>query len=315
MLNNFDLSRADLNLLVLFETVMEERHVGRSAMRLNLTASAVSHGLRRLRTMLDDPLFLKTPRGVVPTDRATELAPAVSDILARVRGVLQTAGPFDAATSTRRFVIASPDSILSVTLPPLLALLAAEAPRIDIGLKQLLPRHGELSPELAWQDVLADLENRAVDLAIVPSDIFPRRFATHVLRQEDFVIAMRKGHPYARDRSLKGFCARQHLVVSHMGDARGFVDQLLAKRGLSRRVALTVPNFMFALTALADTDLIAALPRSLVEMHGRRHGIVSVEPPLPLVSSPLTLVTPHAAMLDAGIAWLVQRIMEATASR
>ncbi len=71
MLNKIDLARADLNLLVLFQTIMEERHVGRSAARLNLSASAVSHGLGRLRRLLGDPLFLKTPRGVVPTDRAT----------------------------------------------------------------------------------------------------------------------------------------------------------------------------------------------------------------------------------------------------
>jgi DNA-binding transcriptional LysR family regulator len=74
MLNGIDLSRTDLNLLVLFEAVLEELHVGRAAERLNLSASAVSHGLGRLRRLLNDPLFLKTPKGVVPTERAKELA-------------------------------------------------------------------------------------------------------------------------------------------------------------------------------------------------------------------------------------------------
>src|SRR4029453_14143410 len=75
MLNAINLSRADLNLLVLFEAVLQERHVGRAADRLNLTPSAVSHGLGRLRRLLNDPLFLKTPKGVVPTARATQLSP------------------------------------------------------------------------------------------------------------------------------------------------------------------------------------------------------------------------------------------------
>src|SRR5918997_6391986 len=105
MLKETDLSRVDLNLLVLFATVLEERHVGRAAARLNLSPSAVSHGLGRLRRLLKDPLFLRTPKGVVPTARATELAEPIAEILARVRNVVATAEPFDPATSTRRFTI------------------------------------------------------------------------------------------------------------------------------------------------------------------------------------------------------------------
>src|SRR5262245_58319703 len=108
MLNEINLARADLNLLVLFEAVFRERRVARTAERLNLTPSAVSHGLSRLRLRLNDPLFLRTPRGVVPTVRAVELAAPIADILARSRNVLATAEPFDPATSKRRFVIGAP---------------------------------------------------------------------------------------------------------------------------------------------------------------------------------------------------------------
>ena len=80
---------------MLFEAVLEERHVGRAAERLNLSASAVSHGLGRLRRLLNDPLFLKTPKGVVPTARAAELAAPIAEILARVRRVVASAEPFD----------------------------------------------------------------------------------------------------------------------------------------------------------------------------------------------------------------------------
>ena len=83
MLNEIDLSRTDLNLLLLFEVVLAERHVGRAAGRLSLSPSAVSHGLGRLRRLLNDPLFLRTPRGVEPTTRALELAQPIADALLR----------------------------------------------------------------------------------------------------------------------------------------------------------------------------------------------------------------------------------------
>jgi DNA-binding transcriptional LysR family regulator len=149
MLNSIDLSRTDLNLLVLFEVVMDERHVGRAADRLNLTPSAVSHGLGRLRRLLNDPLFVRTPKGVVPTARATELAVPIADVLARVRSVISTAEPFDRAKSTRRFTIGAPDGASAVFLPPLLAELREHAPGIDISVRQLLPTPGETSPERA----------------------------------------------------------------------------------------------------------------------------------------------------------------------
>src|SRR3712207_1803074 len=108
MLNQTHLHRIDLNLLVLFQAALEELHVGRAAARLHLSSSAVSHGLTRLRRLLNDPLFLRTPKGVVPTTRANELAGPIADILARVSHVVTSAAPFDAASSTRRFTIGAP---------------------------------------------------------------------------------------------------------------------------------------------------------------------------------------------------------------
>src|SRR5215510_5109518 len=119
MLQETDLSQIDLNLLVLFEVVMREGHVGRTAARLHLSPSAVSHGLARLRRVLHDPLFLKHPKGVVPTDRASELAGPIADILERVRGVIASAEGFDARRSTRRFTIGAPDAVSMIVVPSL----------------------------------------------------------------------------------------------------------------------------------------------------------------------------------------------------
>jgi len=299
MLNKIDLSRADLNLLALFEVVLEERHVGRAADRLSLTPSAVSHGLGRLRRMLNDPLFLRTPKGVVPTARASELARPIAEVLARVRSVIATAAPFDPATSTRRFAIGAPDGISAVVLHPLLVALSRAAPRIDISVRQILP-----SPARVWETALADLEARAMDIAIIPSDDIPPRFEKRFVYQEDFVVAMRRGHAFAADPTLKRFCDMQHLVVSHTGDPYGFVDQALASRGLTRRIGLTVPNFMFALVTIAETNLISALPRRLVAMNAGRFGIVAVDAPLSLPTFRVNAVAPKVAMMDEGLRWL-----------
>src|SRR5215213_6747848 len=308
MLNETDLSRTDLNLLVLFQTVLEERHVGRAAERLNLTLSAVSHGLGRLRRLLNDPLFLRTPKGVVPTARATDLAGPIADVLARVRSVISTAEPFDPARSTRRFTIGAPDGVSAVFLPLLLAELRQSAPDINISVRQLLPPPGERSPERAWRSAFAELEARAMDIAIIPTDHIPARFDQRCVYEEDFVVAMRAGHSFADNPTLERYCEMQHLVVSHGGDPYGIVDDVLAQQGRSRRVALTVPNFMFALAVLAETDLISALPRRFVAMHAARFGVLGLDAPLPLVNSRLNAVAPKVAMMDAGLAWLFDQI-------
>src|SRR5262245_22260391 len=207
MLN--DPSRADLNLLVLFDAVREERHVGRAAGRLNLTPSAVSHGLGRLRQLLNDPLFLRTPKGVVPTARATELAAPIADILAQVRSAISTAEPFDPMRSTRRFTLGAPDAAAAVFLPPFLAKLRRAAPGIDISVRQLLPVPEEQSPERAWRNTFSDLEARAMDIAIIPSDHIPARFHARTLYEEDFVIAMRAGNRYADSPTLECYCEMQ----------------------------------------------------------------------------------------------------------
>jgi len=306
MLNQTDLSRIDLNLLVLFEIVFQERHVGRSAERLHLSPSAISHGLGRLRTLLGDPLFLKTPKGVVPTERALQLAPSVAEVLARIRGVISTAAPFDPRHSTRRFVIGAPDGISSVVLPPLLETLREAAPGVDVGIRQLLPVQGFTVPHLAWRDALKELEDRTMDIAIIPFDDIPVRFHKQKLYEEEFVIAVRKGHSFQRNPTLKRYCDMEHLVVSHTGDVSGFVDVELAKRGLTRRVALTVPNFIFALSVLADTEMVSAVPGRFIEIHGARFDVVAIQAPLPLPSFSINVVLPKVAMMDAGLAWLVR---------
>ncbi|WP_413992075.1 LysR substrate-binding domain-containing protein [Labrys okinawensis] len=115
---------------------------------------------------------------------------------------------------------------------------------------------------------------------------------------------MRVGHPFADDPTIERYCEMRHLVVSQSGDPHGFVDEQLARQGLTRRIALTVPNFMFALSVIAETDLISALPKRFVVMNAARFRVRFLDAPIPLPDFRLNAVAPKVAMLDTGLAWL-----------
>lgn len=310
MLKSAHLSRIDLNLLVLFHVVYEERHVSRAAERLNLTPSAVSHGLGRLRRLLNDPLFLRTPKGVVPSARAAELAEPVADIIVRAGAVIASAEPFEAARSRRRFTIGAPDAISAVLLPHLLVALERKAPGVDIGLVQLLPQHRGRPTSQVWYETLTELESRALDVAILPIGETPPRFVSHHLFDETFVVTMRKGHPFASNPSLKRYCAMRHLLVSLSGDPYGVVDEALKQQGLSRRVALTVPSFMMALSTLANTDLLGTLPQHVVMHCAEQLGLETVDLAILKRRDPVCAIATKAAVMDAGIAWLLALLKE-----
>ena len=212
-MNEINLARADLNLLALFEVIFSERHLGRAAARLNLTPSAVSHGLSRLRRLLNDPLFLRVPKGVMPTARALALAgphrrcAGARPQRAGHRRALrsrQIAAPLRHRRAGRHFS-GVPDAAAGRGC-------SAAAPGIDIGLRQLLPPSGGQSLEQAWTPALSELERGTMDIAVAPIDRVPPRFVTRMLYEEDFVVVARKRHPFAVQPTLQRFCEAQHLV-------------------------------------------------------------------------------------------------------
>lgn len=301
MLNEIDLSRVDLNLLVLFEAVMHERHVARAASRLNLTASAVSHGIARLRRTFNDPLFLKHPKGVVPTATASALAGPIAAILAQVREVVASADPFDPHRSRRRFTIGAPDAIAAVALPAALSAIGALAPNVIVCVREMQP-----------MGTLPALDAGEIDVALYPLEDLPARFHGRLLYEERFVVAMRTDHPFRKRPTLEAYCAARHLLVSRVGDTRGFVDDILERERCSRRVVMTVPTFMSALALLGESDLLGTLPLSLMRVHAARFGLASVEAPFDIERFQTKVVAPHVAMRDAGVAWLMD-ILERTA--
>ena len=308
MLNYAHLARIDVNLLLLFDLLFEERNAGRAAAKLNLSPSAISHSLRRLRLVLKDPLFLPNPKGMIPTERAQVLAPAIHDIVERIAGVITPAVEFDPATAERRFRVGAPDGAISILVPALVERFETQAPGIDLAVLQLLPSPGPPDPDQAWQGALAELDAGRIDLAILPHRPKQGRFQSAILYPERFVVATRTGHPFVAAPSIEAFAACRHVLVSATGDTSGFVDGLLAGHGLERRIALTVPSFQMAVTAIASSDLIGALPRRFAIDAARSHSLEIVEPPFPMLSTDLHAIVPRAALLDQGIAWLVDMV-------
>ncbi|GAA4747248.1 LysR family transcriptional regulator [Sphingomonas daechungensis] len=294
--------------MLVFDLLFEERNAGRTATRLHLSPSAISHALRRLRTTLNDPLFLPTARGMVPTARAEALAPAIRDIVERISGVISSAEHFDPTTATRRFRLGAPDGAVSILVPVLMKRLEKEAPGIDFAMLQVLPRPGSNSHDQAWRDALADLDAGRLDLAILPHRPAQARFHATTLYPEDFVFVTRSGHPLGRKPTVMAIANARHVLVSATGDTSGNVDRLLAERGLDRRIALTVPSFLMAVSAIASSDLIGALPRGFAKEAARTYDLQIVNAPFEMMSSDLIAIVPEAAMLDQSIAWLVETV-------
>ena len=241
----------------------------RSAERLHLSPSAISHGLGRLRTLLGDPRFSRRRRASfqrsVPFSSRhpwPKFSRVSGELFCRLRRSI--CNVWRAASSlARRMACRRPSA------PSLLERLRRVAPGVDLGIRQLLPVQGFTAPHLAWKDALKELKDRTIDIAIIPYDDIPGCvFIKQKLYEEEFVIAARKGHSFQRNSTLKRYCEMEHLVVSHTGDASGFVDGELANKGGTRCVALTVPNFIFGLSAPAESEMVSALPRRFVEIHG-----------------------------------------------
>jgi DNA-binding transcriptional LysR family regulator len=183
-----------------------------------------------------------------------------------------------------------------------------EAPGIDLSILQLLPAPGALDPPEAWRGAYAEVESGRIALALLPHPPNEARFQSTKLYFEDFVIVTRRGHPLGRSPSLKAFAAARHVLVSATGDTAGFVDKALADKGLQRRIALTVPSFFMAAAAIASSDLVGALPRHFAGDAQRDFPLDVAEPPIDLLSSNLHAVVSRAALLDHGIAWLLERV-------
>ena len=267
------ISGMDLNLAVVLHALLEERSVSRAGKRLALSQSATSHALARLRGVLGDPLFVRTPRGLAPTARAESMAPALARALASIESAFFTPPAFDPATARRTFKLGSSDYSEHIIMPPLMKRLASAAPRMEL--------FGRSAPA----DDGASLANGDLDLVIAPPELYAGRagLLTAELWSDDFVVVMRKGHPSSRKKlTVARYAEAQHAFIAPSGRPGGVVDEALAAVGRSRHIAFTTPNFLVAPQVIASTDLIITLASRIARAFAKRLPLLMVPPPLAL---------------------------------
>lgn len=251
-------NRLDLNLLRVFVAILETRSVTVAASTLGLTQSAVSNQLAKLRDAFDDPLFVRTSEGMMPTPRALVIADPIRKSLVAIRFTLEEQLGFDPASSDRTFRIFMSDVGQMVFLPRLLERLARVAPGVNIETVQV--------PASRMRDMA--LESGEVDLAMGYFEDFDGSFRQQMLFEERYVGMVRRGHPTIRDTlALATFLDTPQLVYQPRGGGHGFqehaVDQAFAAAGVPRRVAVRAAHAMGVTYILSNTDLLVVVPSRL----------------------------------------------------
>ncbi|MCC6750329.1 MAG: LysR family transcriptional regulator [Deltaproteobacteria bacterium] len=295
-----NLRSVDLNLLLVLEALFAERSVTRAAASLGLSQPAASHALRRLRELFGDPLFVRGPQGLRPTARAEAMGAPLALALQVLRRTLSEPPPFDPAASHRRFTLAATDLAQVTLLPPLLGALARGAPGISVLVRPV--------PAEETERLLAEGE---LDLALaLPGPDRPGLYR-QALFEERFVCVLRKGHPAARRRlTLDRFCALPHLLVAPRGAPGGLVDSSLAELGRTRRVTLTVSQFLVAPHVVAHSDLAWTAPTRIAKAYARLLPLVLRPVPLPLGGFTLAQLWHERQHRDPAHLWFRARLAE-----
>ena len=250
-----NLRSLDLNLLVVFDAIFKERNITKAGTKIGLSQSSVSNALTRLRGHLNDELFLRGPRTMLPTQRAFELAESIHTTLVALEKSLDPK-EFDPKNEARIFTIAAVDYFSLVIAPKLARYLEKKAPGIDI---RILP---------AALDPKELLDQGEADFAAGVFEDIPDRFDTQILLEDTFACVVRVGHPMAETTpTVEDYVAAQHLMISSNGVARNFIDNDLEKMGLKRRISMTISSFSLAPAILDSSDLILTAPLKVIQSY------------------------------------------------
>ncbi|MCC8167148.1 MAG: LysR family transcriptional regulator [Planctomycetes bacterium] len=299
-MNSIHITAIDLNLLLVFDTLMAERSVTRTAERLGITQPAVSHALARLRNLLGDRLFVRTPKTMLPTPAAEALAPDIRAALQRIESVLSQRNDFSPATSARRFTLGLSDYASVVVLPRLLEVLKQESPNVSVVVKNTGHGIGH-----------AQLDNGEVEVVVGNFSAPPAHLEETVLFKEDFVCAGRAGHPaLKRSLTLNRYLSLEHIQVSTSGAPHGYVDRVLAAQHKERKVAVTVGHFLMAPLLAETTDLIATEPRRLLVPLAKQFSLAIHRPPFTIPTFNVTMAWHSRHSTEAAHAWFRSRVVK-----
>lgn len=292
-----DIKRIDFNLLATLEALLAERSVSRAARRLDLSQPALSAQLARLRTMLGDPLFIPSHRGMTPTPLALGLQAPLAAALAQLREVVTSARAFDPAHDAFTLQVAASDYVQSALLLDFTLALRREAPGLQIAMRAA-----------DFTRLEAQMENGEIDLAVMTADGIPESLRSRPLFEERYVLVLRRGHPALRRAlTLPAFCALEHVMVSPRGG--GFstpVDDLLDAQGLQRRVAVSASTFQSVLELVGRSDLVALVPARMTDADDRRLRVVA--PPLPVAGFVIHMAWHERTHRDAAQRWVREKL-------
>jgi DNA-binding transcriptional LysR family regulator len=295
-----NLRRIDLNLLVALDALLDEQNVTRAAKRLALTQPTVSAMLARLRKVFGDPLFVRTQRGILPTPRASALAPLLKQWLAEGRALVAEE-LFDPATAEFTASISANDYIQSALVVPFAKRLRREAPQARLAVRSS-----------QFSDIPSMLADGELDLCLttgpeIPSLDLPAR----VLYEERYVCVVRSAHPLKTKKAptLDQFSRYPHVMVSPTeGRFVGPTDKALALVGRKRRVVLSMPGFLILPEILKTDDLIAVVPERV--LRGRMAGLRTFAPPIAVPGFSVILLWHPRLHKDAAHRWLRERLAE-----
>jgi DNA-binding transcriptional LysR family regulator len=303
----------DLNLLRVFDALLEEQSVTRAGSRLGLTQSAVSHALTRLRHAFGDPLFVRGPSGMQPTPRALEVGPGVHAALSQLQTAMSPS-IFDPATTERRFILAAGAYGCAILVPDLVALLAVRAPGVEVSVIQPGP------------DVIEQLDLRRADFVFWVAEDVPDRVAAKPILKESMVWAVRADHPGLATGldSLEALADLSHVVITArrpLNEPRGTVaeatweglrpfEEALAARGLSQKIGVTVPDIYSAIAVVARSDMAALIPRRLGLISQRVGLLRLIEPPHPTVEVRMNLMGLRERLNEPAMAWMKGLLIE-----
>ena len=295
-----DIRNLDLNLLRALSVLLTERNASRAANILHVTQPTVSGMLVRLREIFDDPLFVRTSHGLLPTPRAEELEPAVRNLI-RDAELLVRPEVFDPETSEATTIVSVNDYMQSVLMMPLLSDLRKTAPRMRLGIRNL--EVAELSPLLM---------QGAIDMAVSIPAFVDDTLCSELLYREEYVAVVRDTHPIRSSRvSLTRFLSFDHVLVSPAdGSFTGPADEVLKGLGESRRVAVSVPSFHVLTEVLKEDDFIAFMPQRLFARHSG--GLRAIRSPIDVPGFDVIVAWHRRTGNDPAHAWLRSRLLAAS---
>ena len=290
---------ADLNLLRVFLAIWDLRSLTAAGARLGLTQPAVSHALGRLRRTFDDPLFVRAPGGMVPTDAATRLHAPLGQAFGIINRALHEHAAFDPATADRAFRIAMSDVSEFYYLPPLLGWLGTAAPGVRIETVQV-----------GAGAAGAALRTGEIDLVVGYVPGLDGDCVSERLFMDAFVCLVRAGHPAGGGAlTVEGLGGLRFVHADTNASGHRMVEQHLAGLGIVRRHAVRTAHFTVAPEIVGSTDLAVLFPRSVAERVNRGGGFCLLELPFVMPDVEIAVHSHSHFAGDLGIRWLRGRLV------